>query len=144
MGKRKGGEYGYAASWCVHYRSPSEGKECGAGIPFERWRTTPFAQQPCFLNKDMSSKPGAMSCPKLRRPTAEEVAQHDVYVRRRGVMLFAALEAIEPWAKTRAGKGGQTKLECPVCKGKLHVSMARSNGHLNAKCETKDCVEFIQ
>lgn len=144
MGKRKGGEYGYAASWCCNYRSPNEGTECSAGIPFARWQTTPFNQQPCFLNKDGTSKPGAASCPKLRLPTAAEIAQHDVYVRRRGVMLFAALGAIEPWRAKQAGRGGNTKLECPVCKGVLHVSMARNNGHLSAKCETKDCVEFIQ
>lgn len=35
-------------------------------------------------------------------------------------------------------------IECPSCKGKLHFTRAKSNGHVWAKCETKDCISFIQ
>lgn len=35
-------------------------------------------------------------------------------------------------------------LECPKCKGRLHVMQAAYNGHVRAKCETEGCVSFME
>lgn len=35
-------------------------------------------------------------------------------------------------------------IECPSCKGRLSFSKAKSNGHIAAKCETKNCISFIE
>ncbi len=34
-------------------------------------------------------------------------------------------------------------IECPACKGVLHFAVA-SNGHQRAKCETPDCLAYMQ
>lgn len=61
----------HAANWCTHYRAFGN-DTCGVGIPYEKWQSTPFLQRPCFLTEKGESKPGAVECARLRRPTATE------------------------------------------------------------------------
>jgi hypothetical protein len=35
-------------------------------------------------------------------------------------------------------------LECPICKKKLYVSHAAINGHTRGKCETENCINWIE
>lgn len=36
-------------------------------------------------------------------------------------------------------------IDCPVCKtGKLHFSVAKSNGHVHAKCTTRLCMSWME
>ena len=34
--------------------------------------------------------------------------------------------------------------ECPACKGKLHMSHAKCNGHVHGQCETEDCLSWME
>lgn len=43
------------------------------------------------------------------------------------------------------GKGGQSSVKCPCCPdGFIDYSVASSNGHMWAKCSTKECVRWIE
>lgn len=53
-----------------------------------------------------------------------------------------AKEAIIKHAAGRRGLRGQT--ECPICKGDLLYSIAKSNGHVHACCRTNGCVRFME
>lgn len=44
--------------------------------------------------------------------------------------------------KNRVSK--QEIIECPECKGRLHLSQSSYNGHVRGQCETKDCVAWIE
>lgn len=58
-----------------------------------------------------------------------------------------AMSACHEDAKTRGlkkGNGGRGQIECPICKGNLHYSVASYNGHLWGKCETEGCVAWMQ
>lgn len=35
-------------------------------------------------------------------------------------------------------------VECPICKGRLHLSQAAYNGHVHGACETPGCVEWME
>lgn len=35
-------------------------------------------------------------------------------------------------------------VECPACKGRLHLSIAAYNGHVHGKCETDGCVAWME
>lgn len=54
-----------------------------------------------------------------------------------------ALAAIQEHA---AGQRGIANvIPCPACgTGQLHYSVARSNGHIHARCSTPGCVTFMQ
>ena len=41
-------------------------------------------------------------------------------------------------------KGDSGTVECPACKGIVHWTRARSNGHRWARCETENCIAFIE
>jgi hypothetical protein len=35
-------------------------------------------------------------------------------------------------------------VECPMCGGKLHFTVARSNGHVHGHCETRLCLIWME
>lgn len=86
------------------------------------------------------------SCPKWQRRTIEQAEQ-------RADELDAALgrmrivgPIVAKW-RTWTKKNRVTKrgvIECPVCKGRLHLSQAAYNGHVWGKCETNGCVEWME
>lgn len=87
-----------------------------------------------------------MKCDKFRLPTAEEIAADEAQTKRlmdRMRLVMAAVRPWRTWTKTnRVGK--QEVIECPACKGRLHLSQAAYNGHVWGQCETKGCVSWIQ
>lgn len=111
----------------------------------ERWR---FQTQPCFLTDAGESKPDAMPCEHLRRPTPEEIGLHEAWRVERLVDLCKVFEAIKPWVDEHraAGKGGTQVFDCPACGGTktLTASIAACNGHVHGHCATEHCVSWMQ
>lgn len=56
------------------------------------------------------------------------------------------LAAIVPWRTwTRESRVSKAEvIECPECKGKLHLSQSAYNGHVHGKCETEGCVAWME
>ena len=42
------------------------------------------------------------------------------------------------------GESWKGTVDCPVCNGILHVSHSGYNGHVHGKCETKDCLSWME
>lgn len=147
MSKRPG-DPGYAARWCIHYRSPQDAETCEAGVPYSRFRPPHgvWSRQPCFLDDKGESKPDAVSCEKLRRPTPEEIALHEGWLRERLEKIGKAMQAILPFRERvkREGRGFSGEIECPVCAGRLRFSIAGSNGHAHVHCSTEGCVSWME
>lgn len=137
---------GQRPGWCVHYRRPirESGNECAAGIPLKTWRAVPMAERPCFLTDDSKPKPGAAFCPYLQEPTPEEIEIYNRASSKQLQQLVAALEAVQSWRKANKGKTASGVVECPICKGRLHVKMNSGNSHIAGKCETEGCVSWIE
>lgn len=53
---------------------------------------------------------------------------------------------VEPeWeCPTGKNKDARGEMECPICQGKLHYTIAGYNGHIWGKCETEDCLQWMQ
>lgn len=140
MSKLKG-DPGYRDGWCIHYRAPSQRvTTCEAGVEYAPLRGP---HQPCFLNKGEST-PGALECPKLRRPTTEEIAAHKEWSDRRMVTFITVMKAIAPWRGKHKGHSHSEVVECAACKGRLHLSIAAYNGHVHGQCETEGCVSWME
>lgn len=58
--------------------------------------------------------------------------------------FIIVLAAIAPWRKKYKNEGFQEVIECPACKGRLHLSIAACNGHVWGRCETPDCVKWME
>lgn len=142
---------GQRPGWCVHYRAPRIGNwgnghdDCKAGVMFNTFDGVPFDQRPCFLDRETGeSKPGAASCEHLRRPTVEEIAANKAWRGERMGKLGIVLSGIMPWREAHKGKSASEVVECPACKGRLHLSISAYNGHVHGKCETPDCVSWME
>ena len=142
MSKLKG-DPGYRDGWCIHYRSPGPHGACEAGVPDERWHGTLFGSKPCFLDKGQS-KPDALPCEHLRRPTPEEIQAHEEWSRARTKTMILVMTAIQPWREKHKGMSISEVIECPACKGRLHLSIAARNGHVHGHCETEGCVSWME
>ena len=149
MSKRPG-DHGYADGWCTHYKGPPRYWEkdqrhvCEAGVDIgAAFNGTKFGVRPCFLDKG-KSKPGVLPCEHLRVPTPEEIAAHEEWVAGRMRKMMVVNQAINPWRAKHKGKSAAEVIECPACKGRLHLSIAASNGHVHAQCETEGCVSWME
>lgn len=127
---------------------------CRAGVVYddlmrvsELGRTGCMLRLPCIRSHhDAEERRGEPlhECPHLRWPTKEESDAHEREINAHMKKIEAALEIVAPIRKEHRGKNWSGTLECPVCKGKLHVRHAGYNGHVWAKCETEDCVSWIE
>jgi hypothetical protein len=147
MTERKG-DAGYAEQWCVHYRynhvvKPGESDTCNAGVNYEAWRGMPHDRKPCFLDHG-KSRPDAILCPSLRLPTPREIADHKAWITGGMQKIATVMGGIGEWRARHRGKSAADVIECPACKGNLHLSIAAYNGHVRAHCETPECVSWIE
>jgi hypothetical protein len=143
MSKRKG-DPGYAAGWCIHFRDASRNTSCEAGVEYDAFRGTKFDRRPCFLDDAGQSKADALPCEHLRRPTAEEIAAHEAWLEGRLNKMRTVMVGIADWRKRNKGRSFGEVVECPACKGRLHLSIAASNGHVHGHCETEGCVSWME
>jgi hypothetical protein len=148
MSKRKG-DPGYAPGWCIHYVGPpgfydrDKRHVCDAGIDMETYHGVTVNARPCFLDVN-KSRPGAVACAHLRVPTPDEISAHEAWVVSRLDRLGIVLRAVAPWRATNKGRSHAEAIECPLCQGKLHLSISAHNGHVHGECETPDCISWTE
>ena len=94
---------------------------------------------PCFKEHKTDVK-----CDLYEEPSAEEIAAFEKMIAEQIRQMDAVEPLISAAKKKFKNKGGQEVVECPVCKGKLHLSVASVNGHCWGKCETPDCLAWME
>jgi len=124
---------------CQHFTG-IQNTTCNAGVVYEQVRVN--GPIPCItLNGTRND-----CCPKYREPTPEEIAADEAEFEAVTARYRLVMEAIRGWRtwtkKNRVAK--QEVVECPACKGRLHLSQAAYNGHVWGKCETAGCVDWMQ
>lgn len=127
---------------CKHFTGYQNGK-CMAGIEYRAlvggddfgWA----ARLPCVTNSPLN-KPGGPPCEKFEEPTAEELAADKAATRKR---MDGFVEALRRIKAANKGRGEAGVVTCPECKGQLHFSIAKLNGHIWGKCETPDCLAWM-
>lgn len=68
----------------------------------------------------------------------------DEEFRRHSEKIDKALLAVAPIRKEFKGRSGSGKIACPNCGGTLSWSIAKTNGHIWAKCDGPDCVAWVE
>jgi hypothetical protein len=82
-------------------------------------------------------------CPHWIRRTREMgEARADAFEKAMERMAIAH-DVVSAWRK-KEPRGKAEIIECPVCKGKLHLSQAGSNGHVHGHCETDGCLSWME
>lgn len=105
-----------------------------------------FQRLCCTSGSKRSEEEQRAMCPKWERATREqgvqrfnEFQEHD----RKFALVMGVVEGWRSWSKkNRVGKA--EVIECPACKGRLHLSQSSYNGHVHGKCETEGCVSWME
>lgn len=141
MSKREG-DPGYASGWCIHFRSMGQHDTCEKGVRYDSFEgeDRKMARMPCF------TRPGGPRayCEHRRVPTAEEIKLHEEWLVKHMDKLSIVMKAIRLWREKWKGKSHAEVIECPLCKGRLHLSHAGVNNHVHGHCETKGCVSWME
>ena len=59
--------------------------------------------------------------------------------------VSAAIKVAGEWrVKPKPAADRYQVVECPVCKGRLHLSQSAYNGHVHSKCETRGCLSWTE
>lgn len=130
------------AGKCKHFTGIRDA-QCAAGVNYVLVTNDFKYSLPCISPLSCDKREPA-ECQLFTEPTAEEIAEdrakHDASMDR----MIVVMTGIAPIRKEAKGKGYAGIIECPACKGRLHLTIARSNGHAHGRCETPDCVNWIE
>ena len=92
-------------------------------------------------NRERDGLPGNKFSPSNKQ-IADEFADVLAYLD----LLAVAIAEVAKWRTwSKANRVAKREvIECPVCKGRLHLSQAAYNGHVHGTCETEGCVSWME
>lgn len=146
---------------CRHYIGAGRPKRCAAGIEYDS--VTPQPEEvmgkalrlPCFDRTDdlKNADPGQLehykrrgTCPKFERYTEAELAEQEKDMQAAEDRMMKVLPLLAKIRKehNRDERDWVGVVECPICKGKLHVRHSAYNRHIAGKCETDGCLSWVE
>lgn len=143
---------------CKHFNGSYHNKVCLAGVCYEDvtpepkrlmgkmlrlpCHSRPFGQTPSKLQLEEHAKRG--TCAKYEEPTQADIDQHEREMQEATDRMMKATGVIREVKREHAGKSWAGIKTCPVCGGTLHMSHSSYNGHVHGKCETKDCLNWME
>lgn len=84
-------------------------------------------------------------CPFYEEPSDAEVQAEREKMERAFANVKVALAVASTWrTRLKPTVDRHDVIECPVCKGRLHLSQSSYNGHVHGKCETEGCVSWME
>jgi len=84
-------------------------------------------------------------CALLSLPTHEECEADRVKSDAHFEKAMIAIRVASAWrVKPKPAADRREVIECPVCKGRLHLSQSAYNGHVHGACETDGCVRWME
>ena len=145
--KTREGMIEFEMGYCQHYgRGKGADMICKAGVDLKTLQKVSTGHRgikwgPCIEGHTLPN-PHA-HCPHWIRRTREQGEQRAdgmlAAIRRMEVVM----PVVAQWrSKEPANKQGV--IECPECKGRLHLSQSAYNGHVWGKCETAGCVSWME
>lgn len=99
---------------------------------------------PCWTSTMAHAKDvEKVSCAQYFDPTdvqiAHDTAETDALMARIGKIM----PVVDVWRKMEP-IGKQEVIDCPACGGRLHLSQAGCNGHVQGHCETTGCARWME
>jgi hypothetical protein len=84
-------------------------------------------------------------CPKRERPDRAAVEKNYEESEAHFAKTMTAFAVAGKWRVTPKPKQDRHEtVECPICKGKLGLFQSSYNGHVHGKCETPNCVAWME
>lgn len=134
-------------NYCQHYwRGIGADMVCTAGVDLKTLRRVPTGVRsikwgPCIEGHTLEN-PQA-HCPHWIRRTREQGEKRADAIERSLRQMTVVMPVVDEWRK-KEPFGKAEVIECPECKGRLHLSQSSHNGHVHGKCETEGCVSWME
>lgn len=136
-------------NYCVHY-APKPGSfrhdycalGLGASNAMDRARNAGDPNMSPCIGGHKASDVLAL-CPKWERRSIERAEKRADSIARWMERMAIAMPVVSAW-RAEPPVGKSEIIECPVCKGRLHLSQSSYNGHVHGHCETKDCLSWME
>ncbi len=155
---------------CIHFTGIGSGGCCRAGVnyadAFDGTMAGIMFRLPCMqfrvvaadgrstsiragepeIRKEIDRRDQQMiPCALYLEPTPEQVQTDRAEKYAALNRTFAAIKVAQQWrVNPKPRQDRREVIECPVCKGKLHLAQSCYNGHVRGKCETKGCVSWME
>lgn len=123
---------------------------CEAGVNYKQLAGEPEygygTRLPCFTDNPFAKDKDAakVACDKFCLPSADEIRERNNEIRKILEQQAKVTPLIIALKKEYKGRSAQVVRECPICGGKLHMSIAAYNGHVHGKCETENCLYWME
>lgn len=134
---------------CVHF-SGIQNEKCAAGINIREivggddfgWA----ARLPCFLD---TQEVCTAICPSRQFPSREQAEKEVSDSEAATSRTLSVLRSAHEHAKNNGlgkGHGGAGSIPCPIpnCKGKIQYTVASYNGHMHGRCDSGNCVSWME
>lgn len=137
----------FEMNYCQHYkRGKGADMVCSAGMDIETIKSVPVGKNqirwgPC-IEGHLLKNPND-HCQKWIRRTREQGEKRADSIEKSINMMMVVAPVVNLWRR-KEPIGKVEVIECPQCKGRLHLSQAAYNGHVHAKCETDGCVSWME
>jgi hypothetical protein len=137
----------FEMNYCQHYkRGKGADMVCSAGVDLKTLVKVPVGEKqikwgPCIEGHTLENP--TAHCPHWIRRTREMGEKRADGVERALRQMEILSPFLTEWRK-KEPIGKSEIVECPVCKGRLHLSQSSYNGHVHGKCETPDCVAWME
>lgn len=126
------------ANRCTHFNGVQH-DTCRAGCSYKQFQGKQTL--PCLRSQDLDQ---SVKCDKRQWVSEEEIQKELDEIELEMKKFMTAGPLIKRIKREHRGEDWKGVEECPVCKGKLHMSHAKYNGHVWGKCETKDCLAWME
>jgi hypothetical protein len=75
----------------------------------------------------------------------ESFLQSEGFMKESVNKFLMVFEIVNKWRiKPKPIEDRQEIIECPLCKGQLHLGQSSYNGHCRGRCETEGCITFME
>jgi hypothetical protein len=136
-------------NYCTHY-APAPGSiardycaiGCGSLNAMDRARKAGEPNMSPCIGGHKASDALAL-CPQWERRSLESADRYADAIERSMKRMTLVMPVVNAWRKCPP-VGKSEIIRCPVCDGRLHLSQSSYNGHVYAKCETKDCASWME
>lgn len=138
-------------NYCTHYApKPGSVKDdycalgCGASERMQQARKAGDPNMtPCIGGH--KAKDVLALCPKWERRSLEHAEKRADAFEEAMERMSVVMPVVSKWrVQPKPEHDRREVMECPKCKGKIHLSQSSYNGHVHGHCETEGCVSWME
>lgn len=140
----------FEMNYCQHYgRGKGADMVCAKGVDLKTMQKVATGEKgikwgPCIGGHTLANP--HEHCPHWIRRSREQGEKRADGIAKSMNMMTVVMPVVAKWRTwTESNRVSKHEvIECPECKGRLHLSQSAYNGHVHVRCETIGCVSWME